>query len=889
MKRIDIVYEKLKACTLENGISAKELADLLQLDRANVSSDLNKLWKAGKVKKSSGRPVLFSVKKPEGQQKTETKLDQLMKENPSMAAAVEQGKAAILYPPRGMHTLIMGETGVGKSMFAKLLHGYGVEVGKLRPDAPFVTFNCADYAHNPQLLLGQLFGVKKGAYTGAVKQKGLIEKADGGILLLDEIHRLPAEGQEMLFTFIDQGVYRRLGETETEQRADVLILCATTEEPESSLLQTFRRRIPMTIRLLPLRERSVKDRSSLVFRFFREEAERLGKEIYVSSNSIRALLYYPCPHNIGQLKTDIQLLCAKAYADLVTMKKEKIQINSSDLPNDIKEGLFIAKRKNDQTMSGHRYTVFHPGGESRMHEPDETDHDNIYENIERKFDELKARGISDDELDVLMEIDIENYFKQYLQGVHRRIHKGDLGKVIDPEVIALSEAIIQTAESRLCKIFPRKVVLGMALHLQTLIHRIKHGKKIVNPQLNKIRSTYKQEFSVAWDSIKMIEERFQLDLPIDEAGFLTMFLVWDDTAIHDADDQVSVMVMMHGSGCATAMAEVTNQLLGTNHVQAIDMPLQREPMEVYNQLKQFVQTNGCNRGMLVLADMGSLLSFGDMLQKELDIPVKVIAAASTPHVLEATRKAMLGYPLDKIYEDVTHLTPFYLNDTLIKNVDGQPDSYAIVTACLTGQGSALAIKKVLENYLRYDSDMIKIIPVNILNPKEMDAVLTEMKKNHRLLCVISNFPVAGDRPSFHVEDVLSLQAVQLIQEMIDTEETYVKMAEALKNHLVNMEPKGLIDNVRQCVGKMEKRLDKKIGSQDLIGVVLHISCMVDRLVTGNSVARHKEKEAWIRGHPVLYHAVKTAMKPLEETYRIAVKDDEICYIMGFFQPCETLS
>ncbi|BDG42857.1 hypothetical protein PcaKH35_12020 [Parageobacillus caldoxylosilyticus] len=65
-----------------------------------------------------------------------------------------------------------------------------VDIQKFPPNAPFVTFNCADYANNPQLLLGQLFGVRKGTYTGAIEQKELIEKADGGILFLDEVYRL---------------------------------------------------------------------------------------------------------------------------------------------------------------------------------------------------------------------------------------------------------------------------------------------------------------------------------------------------------------------------------------------------------------------------------------------------------------------------------------------------------------------------------------------------------------------------------------------------------------------------------------------------------------------------------------------------------------------------
>lgn len=80
------------------------------------------------------------------------------------------------------------------------MYDYALEIKAISETAPFIIFNCADYAENPQLLLSQLFGHVKGAYTGAaVLKKGLVEKADGGILFLDEVHRLPPEGQELLY------------------------------------------------------------------------------------------------------------------------------------------------------------------------------------------------------------------------------------------------------------------------------------------------------------------------------------------------------------------------------------------------------------------------------------------------------------------------------------------------------------------------------------------------------------------------------------------------------------------------------------------------------------------------------------------------------------------
>lgn len=110
---------------------------------------------------------------------------------------------------------------------------------------------------NPQLLMAHIFGHIKGAFTGAGEDKeGLVDKANGGMLFLDEIHRLPPEGQEMVFYFMDTGTYSRLGETERRRTASVLLVGATTENLESAMLKTFIRRIPIIIHLPTFERRS---------------------------------------------------------------------------------------------------------------------------------------------------------------------------------------------------------------------------------------------------------------------------------------------------------------------------------------------------------------------------------------------------------------------------------------------------------------------------------------------------------------------------------------------------------------------------------------------------------------------------------------------------------
>lgn len=882
LNRKESILRKLKELGTNREISAGELADLLKLDRANVSRLLNQLWREGKVSKRTGRPVLFTAAGGEHPLPGRATLDRLLGRDGSLKNVVHQGRAALLYPPHGMHILLLGETGVGKSMLAECLHRYAIEVKKLADDAPFVIFNCADYTNNPQLLLGQLFGVHQGAFTGAREQKGMVEKAHGGILFLDEVHRLPAEGQEMLFTLIDKGIFRRLGESETERNAQVLLIAATTEDPDSGLLRTFKRRIPMVIRIPPLRERSVEERYQLVLHFFKEEAIRLGKEIRVSPNTIRALLHYPCLNNIGQLKTDIQLTCAKVYADFVSAKKERIQIHSSDLPTDAKEGLLLSKGSQKTVDLHDSLYLFHPRqAETLFAVAPEDPSPSIYKKIEKRYSELKSRGLQEEELHSLMAIDIENYFMQYFKRMNRKLGKGNLAKMVHPDMIQLTEEIVRYAEAKLNTKLSKKVMQGLALHIQTSIQRIENGKTIINPQLNHVRRMYKEEFGVALDCIKTIEEKTGVDIPIDEAGFLTMFFVLDDIDAEETEENVHILVISHGNGGATAMAEVTRELLGTESPVAIDMPLHMDPREIYELTKSHLKKHASQKGVLLMVDMGSLMAFGEMLEGELGVPIETIPMVSTPHVLEATRKSILGYSLEQLVEDIKQLTLFESNPPL-KNGGNKENMRAIVTVCSSGHGDPCAIQKVLTKNLRFDPAGLEIIPLEIADRKELERKLLHLKQSRPIVCIVSDFSLRMDLWQFHPDEVISLNAIERIQHLIDTEEAYDKMADTLQHHLLHADPSQVVPDVKTCFEKLQQRLKISVPTKDLIGVVLHACCMVDRLLAGDSSVIFKNKEKYIRSHPSLYTTTRNVLSTLENAYRIQLSDDEICYMMSFF-------
>ncbi|MEO2065374.1 MAG: sigma-54 dependent transcriptional regulator, partial [Desulfurobacteriaceae bacterium] len=207
--------------------------------------------------------------------------------------------------PYNVNVLVLGESGVGKEVVAKAIHSLSPRKG-----APFVAINCA--ALPPELLESELFGYKRGAFTGAVSnKKGLIEKADGGTLFLDEIGDMPLPLQAKLLRFLETRRFIPLGSTE-EKEVDVRVIAATNKNLKEEIRKgNFRedlyyRLATIVIEIPPLRERR-EDIPLLVEYFTKEFSKKYGKEIKrISSGFINYLMELPLEGNVRELKNIVE-------------------------------------------------------------------------------------------------------------------------------------------------------------------------------------------------------------------------------------------------------------------------------------------------------------------------------------------------------------------------------------------------------------------------------------------------------------------------------------------------------------------------------------------------------------------------------------------------------
>jgi transcriptional regulatory protein LevR/transcriptional regulator with AAA-type ATPase domain len=887
MGKIDAVYKALVELeTPENGVTTAMLSSCLKLDRANVSRYLNQLCDENQIKKIDGRPVLYRSVKKEVKSAIMNSLDGMIGANLSLQLPIQQAKAAILYPPRGLHTLILGETGVGKSMFAELMYQFAKESQMINENAPFIRFNCADYADNPQLVMAQIFGVKKGAYSGADSDKeGLLKKADKGMFFFDEIHRLSPQGQEMLFTYIDKGYFRPLGDTEKLVYVAVQIIAATTEDTHSHLLKTFTRRIPMTITLPSLQERSLKERYYLVEEFIKCEAKRLGKDIYINKNALLSFLLYDCPNNTGQLKSDIQLSCAKAFLNFKAQSRDYILIEQAELHRRVKCGLMKMQEHrieiNKFFKKKEEILVFSHNDEWRAANMDETeeckDGEYFYDIIEEKLEKLKKQGLTEKEINEILNIDIESYFKKYISDLPGKFRKEEIAKVVAIGIVDMVEKILNFAQTKLNKEFDEKVYYGLALHLNKSVERIRHGNKIYHPKLDFIRTQYAEEFLVAIEIAKMIDAHLEIEIPLDEIGYITMFLASDlcESKIEDCS-KVGVLVIMHGHATASSMCQVANSLIGNEFVQGLDMPLSMKVEKMYEEAKKKIVEMDKGKGILLLVDMGSLNNFADMLTEETGIKVKGIDMISTPIVIEACRKAVIGSDLDSIYQSCQEMSRYRIQTNPEKR---NYKKFLIITACFTGEGAAEGLKEIIQNHLGHKS-VLHIMALKILDHNDFLGKIQMLNKEYQILAVVGTINIFIENiPSFSASDILSGNGMEKLESLISKEQDYIKIKNSLKSHIKAVSAEGLVSDIRNIIRDIEQSLHIILPQDVTVGIVLHISFMVDKLKSGKREIIFQDLSNYRSLHNREFILISQALKPLESNYQIQILQDELAYIV----------
>ena len=222
--------------------------------------------------------------------------------------------------------LLEGETGVGKELFANLIHR-----NSMRRHKPFIKVNCASLPK--ELIESELFGHEKGSFTGAIKtRQGRFELADKGTLFLDEIGELPLDLQPKLLRVLQSGEFERIGSEKTK-KVDVRLVAATNRDLQhESNIGQFRQDLYFRLNVYPITIPPLRQRKEDIPIMIRHFTEKIGKKIgrrikNISKADIMKLQEYDWPGNVRELENVLERAIISSEGD--TIKLDDNQLKSS--------------------------------------------------------------------------------------------------------------------------------------------------------------------------------------------------------------------------------------------------------------------------------------------------------------------------------------------------------------------------------------------------------------------------------------------------------------------------------------------------------------------------------------------------------------------------------
>lgn len=900
-----MIYQEVQTLTnidnlYQNAITADYLAKRFSVKRNTISHYLNQLFKEGLLIKINTRPVLFldayklhnytnqdlSLEYSsldeliEALQSSKKVFDDIIGANQSLYGQIRQLKAAARYPGLGLPVLLTGPTGVGKSFLAQKYYEYCIAKGYISADKRFVQFNCAEYADNPELLSSILFGYKKGAFTGADSDKlGLFDEADGGVLFLDEIHRLNAKGQEKLFTFLDNHLIMPLGETKEAHSVKVRFICATTEDITSNFLATFIRRIPVQIDIPALNERTALERESLITNFYKDESIKLGQNIYVSHQVIHFLTMRHYSSNVGQLKNTITLSVANALGN---MKNEQIYIRLSDLPSNIlQSNELIDIRSLSQITSD-----FMEISPQKRLDAQGTNNDllnsPIYSTFQ-KFIELSEKMDSEDKFKRACMTEVELLCDALIY--RKRIKRGGiplsfLKNIIHMEVTTLEGNYGVKFDGNMVNVlshyfyYKQFEINNFSTYEQNIFKNMLYMFHIDEPNVSDVISIFLQ--SIAKNLNYVNDELDQL--------FIQIYL--KITKYDYRIRPIRALILSHGYSTASSMADVVNKMMNEKIVDAFDMPLDIGVDDIGKELTDYINQYYISDGLLLMVDMGSLEGVSKYISGYVDFPIGIINHVSTQMALHVANEIKQHKSIDEILADVKSEIHYQSQIIYPKEIKKN----LIITCCHTGIGTANQIRSLLTESIPSEAEvLVKAYDYRqLLNREQVDI----LRKTFNTLAIIgTSDPHIQGVTYIALEDLISGRKIQILEQILisigkgmymdELNESLLHnfSIERVLNSLTILDAHTVMNHIDMMMRKFEELSHTKLTNQHKMALYIHVSCLIERLIRREPIdsydfdgqledIRHTKRYIWL----------KNTISVMEESYSVKIPDSEIGYI-----------
>ncbi|MEG0034796.1 MAG: sigma 54-interacting transcriptional regulator [Bacilli bacterium] len=797
----------------------------------------------------------------------------------SLSECIMQCQSAIKYPPNGLPILLYGEHGVGKTFISELVYQYSKDEKIIDKDARLVFFNENRYKNdeNKEKDIDIIFGT----YLPNENDKcmgGLIAKAKNGILVIENIETLSPQCYFQLIHFIQTGEYsiRNKNKNAVFKSRTRLIFTSCLDSKEQ-LHNTFFHNIPIICYIPNLANRAIEDKEKLIIEFFKEEALIIKKDILISNKVLNALVNCNYQNNIEGLKTCIKTSCANAFLN-IEKKDTEVNIRLYHLPTSIINSLQIDRNDEEEDATINISKYLPQTKDNRILD--------FFDYMIILYNEYLKSAIDFKQFN---ERSIENMNSYYDYIVFENKYYNARVKVYEKVIMDVFENMLDLYDIYVptnCAYVVSRVIYSYMQTFSSIRSYEMKNRETIDHLLSVFKETYPDGYRIASEIITKI--RFQIDIEINKMNYI--FLILNIQFYNRSIDKYkyNCVIISHGYSTASSIADATNKLVGNHIIESIDMPINTSIEEIVKMLKKYISSNGFNKNLILLVDMGSLEDLGNQLVGIANINIGIINNVSTRLALNVAYEIKKDVEMKQILEKVSIETKS--DYKIFSNVNKKK---AILFTSETGKDAIERIVQLFKN------SMPKQIDINIfaydysflIKNKEEDDIF----KIYDVLFIVGTKSVnINSIPFILIEDVIAFKDTNSITSILNTYYTKVEQEEFNRNLIKNFTLENVMNyltvlNADKVIGYIEEALDNLqnllgviLSNKTIIGMYLHISCIVERLIMKSEIKSETYSIQKLNSDQKRFQKLfNDSFTKITEYYKITIPISEIIYIYDF--------
>lgn len=867
------------------------ISDHLYLSRSSTSQYLNNMAADGSLIKIKEHPVIF-LNRETLESTYDCHLDQCIFEDTdiffdyfkklsekaknfakligfdtSLRYCVIQCQAAVKYPPHGLPVLLYGEVGTGKKRLARLMYEYAVDEGVLNKQDSFYIFQCKPNIDHEKLLFGYFH---KGQPV-----EGILHKIEKGFLLFDHCENLSEPAKEKLWQYM-QSENSFLTPSGNPIRKDIRLIFSTVLKKHDWINDELFQRIPVTINIPNLKDRFPEDRKKMIYSFIREEEKIMNAEVFISKTLLQTLLNADMPGNVEQLRSIIRLCCANALQSN-DLKDGKICLYQYHLPND---ALSL------------QYYDFSFSETNRLIALDALNVETEIQEIFFYYDKmisLYQKNVLEEHSDHFYQncIDLMNDYFDHL--VFSRKYTNQ--RISSIEVVLMEPLEILAKQYHLALHTNYAYILARIIYLEIYYAAQLSKWEEEHPLIHELNAMLTKDYAAESGIIKELSFLIvqTLDVSLDHINMTFLILDMFFFNKNPKNKLITGFILSHGYSTASSIADASNRLLSKHIYEALDMPLDITVVEIANKLSRYFINNYVGNEVILLVDMGSLEKIGDLLNDIPNMNIGIINNISTKVALDIGEKIIQGWPMKEILETTCKETSLHY-----QIISRNKKEYAIVFTTEMGIPSTDRMIQLFKSSMPNKKE-ITIVPYDyytLSQQKEHD----DLFKKYDILFITGTLKIEiPNIPFVALEDIINLNDIDIINRLMTNiyteEEISVFNSNLMRNfsmynvlnYITILNPDRLFTFVEKAVHQLETKLNTHFSNRIRIGMYIHISCLIERLVTKTAITSYEDIKGFEEEHDFFIQQVKDSFAEITQHYSIEIPTTEIAYLYAYIK------